>query len=95
MAFNFLGENFLAQLSHVLAGALAVAYLWVFLPGSWLPYLLLAVELGVLGKEALVDPRIEHDPPQPFFWSGAEDWAFWQPGIGLTLLLLFVAHKPL
>lgn len=103
MKLNFLSSAFLAQLSHVLAGAVSVAYIWIFaphghlpwLPIGWLPFLVLLLELGVLGKESLLDPILEHDPPQPFFWEGVTDWAFWQPGIALTWIVLILAHKPL
>lgn len=60
-------------------------YLW------WGILVLLAV---VAVKEVFIDPRTEpNEPPWP---SGAEDWAFYLPGVVLALLLLhFGAGFPL
>lgn len=77
----------------MLAGLGFTAWWWILLPTPYFLGAVLGMELVVLLKETLLDPRIETD--QPFFWAGAEDLAFWQPGIGLTLLGLFLLHKPL
>ena len=95
MKINFLDPRFLAQLSHVLAGWAFTTSFYLYGPAAWFLGLVVALEVGVLLKESLLDPNVEHDPPQPFFWEGVRDWTFWQPGISLTFLLLLVAHRPI
>lgn len=74
------------QLLHVFAGYAFVTSFWVYLPHAWFWWLELALLVGVLIKETVVDPRAEQ--AEPFIWNGAVDFTMWIPGELLALYLL-------
>ncbi len=78
---------FLAELSHVGYGILAVCL--GYLLGFNYAWAALAWAIVTLGKEAGLDPAIEHD--QPFLWAGLQDWAYWLLGVGAAVAL-FALH---
>jgi hypothetical protein len=88
---NVLNIQLLANIIHVTAGA-AVVWLSIllYLYKGILPYTVLVIfYIIIVGKESLVDPRIEKN--EPFFWAGAYDLSLYMLGsIGSAIFSMWL-----
>lgn len=81
-----------AQETHALIGILVVLLAALASPGNLAAVVIAAGGLIVITawKEVFWDPA--HETDQPFFWEGAQDFAFYLIGLGGGLLLLGLLH---